>query len=97
MRKKYNISYINLYKACLNALKRLAITIEYTDKNEGLIKGFTKASMLSWGENITIRLNRIDDHQTEIDIKSNVSSQLFSWGKDSMNENNIITEIEKII
>lgn len=95
MEKIFNKSIEDVFEQCKIALIKLDINIDYINKSQWLIQASTRASILSWGENIEIKVKLTEHFHTKVIVKSNASSQLFSWGKDSSNEREIINAISK--
>ncbi|MBQ19696.1 MAG: hypothetical protein CMD31_02970 [Flavobacteriales bacterium] len=94
MKTTFNSSYDKVFKACISALDKLNMSVEYFNKNSGIIEASTKATFLSWGEDIKIHIIR-EGGRTVVKVKSDASAQLISWGKDSKNENDIIDALKK--
>lgn len=93
MEKTFKYSFEEVFGQCKKALNRLNININYSSKSDGLIQASTKGSILSWGEDIEIKVKFIENKLTKVIVESNATAQLFSWGKDSTNERNIIEAI----
>ena len=88
---EYNCTYDEAIAACKNAIDDLGFTLESEDN--GLIKASTPASLLSFGETITINVES-NGSKSQIEIDSS-SFQLTTWGKNSTNINNLHEQIEK--
>jgi len=93
----FNKNYDEVFDACLKALKELEINIETSDKENKTITGNAKASFLSWGENIQIIFEKINQYSTKIKVESSSVAQLIDWGKSSQNEESIIQTVKNII
>jgi len=97
MERTFKYSWSKLFKTCVKVLQDLKINIDYENDVDGIIQGVTKRSLRSWGEDIEIRLRKLENNKTEIIVNSKASAQLFSWGKDNENEEQIISSIKKAL
>ncbi len=70
------------------------IDIENIDLKRKKITGSTGSSLLSWGEDIQIWFEIIDNETTKVTVKSTSSAQLIDWGTNLANESLIITELK---
>lgn len=68
--------------ACIGAMRGCGI--ELVSKTDSYIKGRTSASLLSWGEEIFIRVQQFGS-EVEIEASSEATAQLFDWGKSKTN------------
>lgn len=84
------------FRICKEALKLLEISIDEIDKHQASIIASTKSGLLSWGEEIELHLFSIDSNFTSIEITSEAKAQLFTWGKNEKNVNEICETITKI-
>lgn len=96
MEKNFNQNFTDVFEASKKALRNLKMEIGYTDISKGIVEAATGTSLLSWGEDIQLRVNR-KAYKTCVKVKSTSKSQFISWGKNESNEKNIIAEITKII
>jgi Protein of unknown function (DUF1499) len=96
MTKSYKTGFDTAYKACLAALRRLEFSIEYKNKEKGLINASTPTSLFSWGEDIDVRIIQ-DQGKIVVECVSNARSQLFTWGKNEANMNNFFKELNTIL
>ena len=95
MKQTFTAQSADVFKACKKVLKRLDIEIEQSSLSKGIINAKTSGSLLSWGEDIVIKIVQKAAKRTEVIVDSDASAQLFSWGKDSLNEKNILNELER--
>lgn len=96
MKATFNSSYNEVFKACISVLDKLDILVEYSNKSKGIIQGKTRSTILSWGEEIELFINK-KGIKTVVKVKSDASAQLISWGKNSKNERDIINNLKKKI
>lgn len=89
-------SYDTIFATCIDALQDLDIDISAQNKRAGIIHGETGTSLLSWGEEIKIKI-QVAGNRTKVIVKSEASAQLFSWGKNSSNEETILDKIEELL
>lgn len=92
MTKSFSAKKETVFKACKQVLKDLGMEINGSSLTKGKILASTSGSLLSWGEDIEIKITSKGTH-TQVYVTSDASSQLFSWGKDSANERNILNEL----
>ncbi|MBS1635377.1 MAG: hypothetical protein JST26_05595 [Bacteroidetes bacterium] len=92
MTKSFNAKKETVFRACKQVLKDLGMEINGSSLANGKILASTSGTLLSWGEDIEIKITEKGTY-TLVSVSSNASSQLFSWGKDSANERNILNEL----
>ncbi|MEQ8624236.1 MAG: hypothetical protein RJQ00_05260 [Vicingaceae bacterium] len=92
-----NTNINSLYEVAEEALINLDINIDNWSFEEGIINASTKTSLLSWGEEITIRFRKVNLNQTKVEVTSISNAQLIDWGTNSENENGIIDEFNRIL
>ncbi len=92
MQKSFHKSINELFPICLDVLRKLEINIIYKNKSEGIITGETASSIWSWGESISIKLEKAGNN-TVVKVKSDSKAQLIDWGKNQRNEENILNTI----
>ena len=68
------------------------MTIEEVDEKRGTIIASTKTSFFSWGEDVSLIFKDLGT-KTVVMVQSSSPSQLISWGKNDLNEENILEEI----
>ena len=56
MQRTLHKSFNEVYKICLDALRKSEVSIIYMNKDEGIITGETASSIWSWGESISIKV-----------------------------------------
>lgn len=81
------------WDAMLKALekaKRGSIKVESVNKTTGHILINIGVSLFSWGENVTININPIDEKQTEVTLTSGSKFALIDWGKNKKNITNLV-------
>jgi len=86
--------YNNVFDACISSLEYLDIRIEFKDKSTGEIEARTKSSLRSWGEDIYVKVKKINEQICRVTIESDATAQLFSWGRNAENENDILKAIK---
>ena|ERR1035437_6509507 len=59
MEKLFNHPPNEVFRKSKSALKSLSIEIDYSSESEGLIQGSTQGSILSWGENIEVKIKHM--------------------------------------
>ena len=96
--KLYTGTRESVLKACEGAVKRLGITNLQIDADNGIIIGEAKASLISWGNKITVTVSSVNWHQHSVSVKSNPTGpQIFNWGVNDKYEESVISETAKIL
>ena len=72
--------------------KKQGWTIRSFKPEEGMVAARTPASILSWGEDITIRV-KASTEGSLVGIESNPAAQIFDWGRSASNVAALATEI----
>jgi len=80
----YNLDYNTTFQKAISVAAQ-CFEIEESNPTKGYIKCKTKASLLSWGENILIEIQTVGKEKTKITIDSSPSAQVFDWGKSKSN------------
>lgn len=92
MQKTFHNAFGEVFKTSLSVLRSLKIDVNYQNKTEGIISGETESTIWSWGELISIKLER-KDNNTIVKINSESKAQLIDWGKNEKNEERIMQTI----
>ena len=79
---------------CKEVIKRLGWSIEKIEGN--IITASTCFSLRSWGEIITIHLEKIYIDETKMYLESEPTSQIIDWGKSRENEQLFINKLSEI-
>jgi hypothetical protein len=93
MQKTFHNSLKHMFDTCKKVLEQLGMEIKYENFDECLIVASTGTSLRSWGETIEIKFHEKDTQNTEVHVKSSAQAQLFSWGQNSRNEEEIIDSL----
>ena len=94
--REYKGNFIEIFNSCLNAIENLNWNISSSDDIEGIIEANTNASLLSWGEDIDIRLQDMNGIVSVI-ISSEAPAQLIDWGKNAKNIETFFPVLESLI
>lgn len=89
-RRIYHRRYEEVFKVCENVSHKYNFSLDSQDKEKGLIHLSTPPTIRSWGEDIRIKIETIDENSTEINVSSSPKAQFFDWGKSKVNESRII-------
>lgn len=81
-----------VFNACISAAQTQEYLIDSQDQEDGLIELSTTATLLSWGENITVEIKQIGS-DTQITVESIPKMQFIDWGKSSQNEQEYIETV----
>jgi alpha-tubulin suppressor-like RCC1 family protein len=93
----FNEDFDIVFNSCIQTLKNLDITLNVADKKNKTITGTTKSSLWSWGENIQLNFEKVNQYSTKVEVESTSTAQLFAWGKNEQNEKMIIESINNIL
>lgn len=93
--RTYGIPFGKIFNLCLSAMAECGWTITHSDETRGTIKAQSGVSLLSWGEDIEINLER-DGISTKVKGSSE-ASQLIDWGKSSKNLDCFFSNLERLI
>lgn len=102
LRAKDNIKVDMPLKEAFNHCKNILEENEFNLKQEDAEKGILKASKsLSWdsfGENIFVEIEALEDQKSLVKITSKCKFplQFFDWGKNNENVNTITEELQKL-
>jgi hypothetical protein len=97
MQKEFETGYEIVYINCLEAAHRLNFSITKENITDGIIIYKTKMSILSWGETFKIKISKINDTRTKVDVESALNAQLIDWGKNESNIVNFIKTLTEIL
>ncbi|MEQ8188353.1 MAG: hypothetical protein ABRQ39_10335 [Candidatus Eremiobacterota bacterium] len=85
--------YENSFELCLEAIKKIqGSTVSKEDRSAGVLEAKTGITFTSLGDIITIKLSKINDDRTKVDVSSctAASTVLFDYGKNQKNVDAII-------
>jgi len=95
--KRFNKNFHDVFAACKTAIRKCGFSIESFDENKGYIYASSPPSIFSWGEEITVEVNRISTTTTEVRVESRPKAQLFDWGKSRENERMIMESLKNML
>ena len=90
--KSYDITYIK----ALEATKTCGFQIENESLTNGVITFKVGISLWSWGETFYVKLQKVNDNLTLLDVSSK-NFQLGSWGKHESNITNFFSVLDTLI
>ena len=86
MKNEYNSPFSIVYVNCHKTTIQLGFKILNEDINKGIIQFRVKASLWSFGEDFTIKINQIGSSTlVEVNSEPSVGLQFFDWGKNKKN------------
>lgn len=85
-----------IFDLCLKAITSLNWEIASFNHNNGTIKAETNLSILSWGEEIEIEIQQVQD-VINVKINSESRAQLIDWGKNDENVQKFFSVLESLI
>ena len=76
-----------IYKHCINILEGNNFSVSNSDEFSGIIEAESEISSKSWGENITVELESLENQKTLVKItsRSKMPTTLVDWGKNDEN------------
>jgi hypothetical protein len=90
--KSYDITYIN----ALEATKSCGFKIENESLTNGVITFKVGASIWSWGERFSVKLEKLNTNLTLVEVSSD-NFQLGSWGKHDHNVKSFFSTLETLL
>lgn len=81
----------------MSVIKQLDWELVSSNQEEGEIKARTGVSLRSWGEEISIFVNRESTGESTISVLSKASSQILDWGKSEDNERIFHERLKRIL
>lgn len=91
--KSFDISKELMFEKIIEVINDSKFKLVEADKDKFEILAITKISFKSWGENIYISFDTIGD-ETIMKFCSVTLFQIFSWGKNEKNYDDLLNEIE---
>lgn len=70
--QKFPFPYEKVFDGLLVAIPSCGMSVKSSDKVIGRITASAGISLLSWGENVAIRVEKIDDSSTLVSIESSL-------------------------
>lgn len=95
--ESFNATYVDAFDACKIAITKCGYKIESENKQNGIVRASAPSTIFSWGEDITVKVEKIDENATNVAIESSPKAQLFDWGKGVENENRIMDYIIELL
>ncbi len=97
-RVKINKPYLQVFHQCKHSLKKNECEITSEDKDAGIIKAEHGISVDSWGENITVEFEKLEENYTLVKLtsKSKVPVTLVDWGKNEQNVKSIMETLQEM-
>jgi len=83
------------FNAVCAICKEFDWNIRESDLKSGHITAMVFTSTLSWGEEVSIDLNRVGEKETSVCVKSKSSGSIFSPIKNRMNIKKLFEELER--
>jgi len=93
-KKSYDISRDLMFEKVIEVVNNSNFKLVETDNEKPEILAITTITFRSWGENLYIGFETIGN-ETIMNFCSTTLFQLYSWGKNEKNYNNLINEIDK--
>ncbi|MBI2706510.1 MAG: hypothetical protein HYX32_14650 [Actinobacteria bacterium] len=84
--------YQAVFDAAARVLPTLNMKIISADPSQGILNVSANLSLLSWGENVTIRMGSHDNTSTTVSVES-AAKVLFTYGKNDRNITKIFEAI----
>jgi hypothetical protein len=96
-RQKFPFPYDDVFDGLIQVLSDLDMKVKDTDKMIGRINASTGMSMFSWGENLSLIVEKIDESSCIVGIESGLKVGFNAGGahRHQKNFNNIISSLSK--
>lgn len=82
--RMYNGNYKEIFRRCLKAINKCGWNVVSYDENDGSIIGRTGTSILSWGEEVSIKISE-KENGAMVEVVSEPIAQVIDWGKSEGN------------
>lgn len=86
----------DIFELCLKVIENLNWEIANFNHTTGTIKAETNISLLSWGENIEIKIKQVEDG-LNIQMNSESHSQIIDWGNNAQNITKFFSSLERLM
>lgn len=83
--KVYSADYDKVFMKAVDAVSQCSWQITFTDKSTGVISAKTPTNLWTWGDNVSIRIQKIDNDKVRVDVSSGTPNQVVDWGRNSRN------------
>ncbi|MCR9173302.1 MAG: hypothetical protein NXI10_12450 [bacterium] len=94
MTRTISSSYYEVFDSSISVLKQLGWSMNKVDKTKGEIIASVRISLWSWGERVLIELTNLRG-SVSVEIKSVAKAQLFTWGKNRLNEEKFLDMLSR--
>jgi len=91
--RTYDIPIDLMFEKILEVVNNSSLKLVETNKEKFEILAITSMTLISWGENLYISFE-IQGDRTIMKFCSTTLFQMYSWGKNERNYNNLISEID---
>ena len=81
----YSFPKAKVYEKAILAAGALEWQVGHTDAASGVIAAEVGASMMTWGDKVSILVSEIAPTETRVDVTTGTSGQLVDWGKSRVN------------
>ncbi|PWW81341.1 hypothetical protein CR164_09880 [Prosthecochloris marina] len=95
--KYYNIEYVKVFAGAIEAVNAMEWQITFADKEIGIISAKTPTSLLTWGDEISIKVRKPENNRVRVDVSAGTSRQMIDWGKNRGNINNFYQQLDDIL
>lgn len=93
----YPYAYRTVFDSVCAVLPRLGYQIVSADPATGVIQAGAGMSVLSWGENILVRIGSGAAGDTEVLVTSGLKFGLVDWGKNQQNISRIHADLAQYV
>jgi hypothetical protein len=81
----YNKDFDTVFIRAIDAACAMGWQVNFTDKSTGVISARTPTNFWTWGDNVSIRVYRIENNAAKVDISSGTPNQIVDWGRNKRN------------
>lgn len=89
----YNKKFDMVFSSAIAAASAIGWQVTFTDKSTGVISARTPTNLWTWGDNVSIRVYRIENSTVKVDVSSGTQNQVVDWGR---NKRNILSYYGKL-
>lgn len=93
----YKANYDEVYIKGVEAISNKGWTIEFTDRETGIINARTGVSLSTWGDVVSIRISRQANGEVQVNASSRTERQALDWGKNTRNIKEYLVELDKLM
>lgn len=91
---RFPYPYATVFEATCNVLRQRGYLLNGADPAQGAIQANSTMDMLSWGENVSVRVWSDDAVTGTVVFNSALKFGIHDWGKNKKNVTNLLTALQ---